>query len=110
MQINITLTDEQVEQVSAQLQHLMKESIQSAVKELAEAQRYPEILNKQEAKEILRIKSDFKMDELLNRPDFPVMRTVEKGKPYFIYDELMAWVKTQSSWSKEENQSFRSVI
>ncbi|OXS77920.1 hypothetical protein [Domibacillus enclensis] len=106
MQINLTLTDDQV----AAMQLVIKNSIQEAVQEIQESQRHPEILTKQEAKEILRIKSDFKMDELLNRPDFPVMRTVEKGKPYFIYEELMAWVRTQSTWAKDHNRSFRNAI
>jgi hypothetical protein len=109
MQINFTLTDEQVAQVSVQLQQVLKENIRVAVQELSEAQSYPGLLNKKEAKELLRIKSDSKMDELLNRPDFPVVRSTENGFPYFLYDELIAWMKKQSTWAKRD-KPFKNAI
>lgn len=109
VQITLTLTDEQLDQVTSQFQQLFKESVLNVAEELAAAKQYPEILTKKEAKELLRIKSDKKMDELLNRPDFPVFRSVENGFPYFPYADLMAWVKKNTRCSEENKNYFKAI-
>ncbi|SFM44203.1 hypothetical protein [Salibacterium qingdaonense] len=93
------------------IEDTIKQAVEEAIQPLAQRidrlekgdSNLPVLLTKQELKEVLGI-GNTKASELLNRPDFPVIR--EFGNPKVPRDQLLKWIDEHTEWVEENEIEF----
>ncbi|MDZ5711618.1 helix-turn-helix domain-containing protein [Jeotgalibacillus haloalkalitolerans] len=90
-----------------QLQAVIKDAIDQAMKEHAVKNELPPVLSKTQFQEFLGI-SHSKAVELMKRGDFPVFR--EAGHPRVPTKQLFEWIDLNTKWVKRETKYLNRVI
>ncbi|KIL46980.1 hypothetical protein KP77_25490 [Jeotgalibacillus alimentarius] len=90
-----------------QLQKAVNDAIDKGFERHAVKQGLPELLTRNQLKEILGI-GDTKASELLNRADFPVLRAA--GSPKVPKKQLFQWIDENTKWIRQHGTYLDDVI
>ncbi len=96
-----------VEMDIEQLQAVINDAVDKAFERHALKNDLPALLNKNQLKEVLGIK-ETKATELLNRADFPVLRSA--GFPRVPTKHLFQWIDENTDWIRKHGTYLDDVI
>lgn len=99
IQVNLDFANDQFREV-------LQQEIQKAVTEVVAKEQYPPLLTRKDLEEIFQVESTA-INKLVNMKSFPKFEMIRARYPR---DQVMEWIKQNSSWVESNSKHLNKVI